>query len=43
MTVVACKDEKGEWTPIEPDQPIQEKMKLLAVVDRKNLGRLRNQ
>ena len=43
MTIVACKDEKGEWMPIDPEQPLQEKMKLLAVVDRKNLGKLRNQ
>ena len=43
MTIVACKDEKGEWMPMDPEQPLQEKMKLLAVVDRKNLGRLRNQ
>ena len=28
--------------PMDPEQPLQEKMKLLAVVDRKNLGRLRN-
>ena len=43
MTVVAIKDEKGEWMPIDPEHPLQEKEKLLAVVDRKNLGRLRNQ
>ena len=43
MTVVAGKDEKGEWMPMDPDQPLQEKMKLLAVVDRKNLSKLRNQ
>ena len=43
ITVVAGKDEKGEWMPIDPEQPLQEKMKLLAVVDRKNLGRLKSQ
>ena len=42
ITVVAGKDEKGEWMPIDPEQPLQEKMKLLAVVDRKNLSRLKN-
>ena len=42
MTIVAGKDEKGEWMPMDPEQPLQEKMKLLAVVDRKNLGKLRN-
>jgi trk system potassium uptake protein TrkA len=43
MTIVAGKDEKGEWMPMDPEQPLQEKMKLLAVVDRKNLGMLKNQ
>ena len=40
--VVAQKDGDNDWIPIDPEQPLKEKTRLLAVIDRKDIGYLGN-
>ena len=40
--VVAQKDGDDDWIQIDPEQPLKEKTRLLAVIDRKDIGYLGN-
>ena len=40
--VVAQKDGDNDWIQIDPEQPLKEKTRLLAVIDRKDIGYLGN-
>lgn len=42
IIIVATKDKDNNWVPIDPELPLEERVKLLAVMDRKDLGHLQN-
>ena len=41
VIIVGKKDKTG-WVPIDPEEPLQADVMLLAVMDRKNMGRFLN-
>lgn len=42
INIVARKDAGSDWVPVDPEEPLAEKSRLLAVTDRKNLSNLKN-